>query len=142
VIQLALPLRFLLYPGDVNWTEDAFRFSWRVMLVEKAGSVELAVETAQPARRFTVHPARELSALQYKMMSTQPDMIHEYALAVAERLRAGGHAGIAIHADAWASLNGRPSQRLIDPRVNLAAVPRSLAAARWVEPLVSVGGLR
>ena len=33
-IQFLLPLRHLLYPGNVNWTEEGFRFAWRVMLVE------------------------------------------------------------------------------------------------------------
>ncbi len=34
-LQLLVPLRFLLYPGNPNWTEEAFRFAWRVMLIEK-----------------------------------------------------------------------------------------------------------
>ena len=63
---------------------------------------------------MTIYPRRELTPLQYKMMSTQPDMIHQYALAVAERY--GGPGRARVHARAYASLNGRPSQRLIDER--------------------------
>ena len=37
VLQLLLPLRYLLYPGKLFWTEQGYRFSWRVMLIEKAG---------------------------------------------------------------------------------------------------------
>ncbi|HEX6766704.1 MAG TPA: HTTM domain-containing protein, partial [Polyangiaceae bacterium] len=36
-VQLLVPLRFALYPGCANWTEQGYRFSWRVMLIEKAG---------------------------------------------------------------------------------------------------------
>ena len=36
-LQLLVPLRFALYPGDLFWTEQGYRFSWRVMLMEKAG---------------------------------------------------------------------------------------------------------
>ncbi|NJM93504.1 MAG: HTTM domain-containing protein [Cytophagales bacterium] len=40
VIQLAMPLRYLAYPGNLFWHEQGYRFSWRVMLMEKAGSSE------------------------------------------------------------------------------------------------------
>jgi vitamin K-dependent gamma-carboxylase len=134
-LQVLLPLRFLLYPGDVNWTEQGFRFAWRVMLIEKTGQVDYEVITANPEGRQRVYPRRELTPLQYKMMSTQPDMIHEYALRIAQRFRAQGASNVRVHANAWASLNGRPSQRLIDPSVDLAAVPRSLLPQPFIVPL-------
>lgn len=36
-LQLTLPLRHYLYPGDANWTMEGYRFAWRVMPNEKAG---------------------------------------------------------------------------------------------------------
>jgi hypothetical protein len=133
--QLFIPLRFLLYPGDVNWTEQGFRFAWRVMLVEKSGQVELEVVTEQPERRFVIYPRAELTRLQYKMMSTQPDMIQEFAHHLGERFRQEGYRNVRVYAHAWAALHGRPSQRLIDPAVDLAAEPRSLLPKRWIVPL-------
>jgi len=38
VIQIFFPWRYLLYPGELFWTEQGYRFSWRVMLMEKAGN--------------------------------------------------------------------------------------------------------
>jgi len=38
VLQVVVPFRFLLYPGKLFWTEEGYRFSWRVMLMEKAGT--------------------------------------------------------------------------------------------------------
>jgi hypothetical protein len=32
--QLLFPFRYLCYPNELFWTEE-FRFSWRVMLMEK-----------------------------------------------------------------------------------------------------------
>jgi vitamin K-dependent gamma-carboxylase len=135
LVQAAVPLRFLLYPGNVNWHEQGFRFSWRVMLVEKAGQVELTVLTGEDDRRYVVYPREALTGLQYKMMSTQPDMIHEYARHLAQRFEAEGHTHVRVYADAWASLNGRPRQRLIDPDFDLASVPRSLRNQAWILPL-------
>ncbi len=142
-VQLALPLRYLAYPGWVNWTEEGFRFAWRVMLIEKSGQVEYDVRVSTAAhasdtdQRILVFPRKELTVLQYKMMSTQPDMIHEYALVLAERYRRRGYQTVRVYADAWASLNGRPSRRTIRPDVDLAAEPRTLASARFNEPLAS-----
>ena len=132
LVQVLVPLRFLLYPGNVNWTEEGFRFSWRVMLVEKTGQVEFTVLTDSPERRYTIFPRADLTPLQYKMMVTQPDMIHEYALHIAKRFRRQGHERVRIHAKAWAALNGRPSQRLVDPSVDLASQPRSLRPSQWI----------
>jgi vitamin K-dependent gamma-carboxylase len=135
VAQVLLPLRFLVYPGNPNWTEEAFRFAWRVMLIEKTGSVEYRV--VGPGLETHVLPQRELSALQYKMMSTQPDMIHEYATMLAERYTTPTGEPPRVYADAWASLNGRPSQRLIDPNVDLATEARTLGPASFIVPLAA-----
>ncbi len=132
-LQVLVPLRFVLYPGNPNWTEEAFRFAWRVMLIEKSGSVEYRVVTSEGER--LLRPRDGLTPLQEKMLSTQPDMIHEYALELARRERARTGAPVEVYADAWAALNGRPSQRLIDPSVDLSAEPRSLATKSWIIPL-------
>ncbi len=38
-IQLLLPLRHFAYPGNVDWTEEGTRFSWRMKLRDKQGPV-------------------------------------------------------------------------------------------------------
>lgn len=134
-LQIAVPLRYLLYPGSVNWHEQGFRFAWRVMLIEKAGRVEFDVVTGPDERHYPVYPREELTPWQYKMMSTQPDMIHEYAHHLERRFAQSGHGQVRVHANAWAALNGRPSQRLIDPTVDLGSEPRSLWPKRWIVPL-------
>jgi len=135
VVQALLPLRHLLYPGPVNWTEQGFRFAWRVMLIEKTGQVEYEVRSDNPRRHLRVLPRDELTPLQVKMLSTQPDMIQDYARHLARRFEARGYRGVEVRADAWVAFNGRPSQRLIDPTVDLAHAPRSLAAKSWILPL-------
>ena len=139
LVQALLPVRYLLYPGRVNWREEGFRFAWRVMLIEKTGQVEFEVVTGADKHRSRVFPRKELTRLQYQMMSTQPDMIHQYAQEIAARLRNNGHRQIRVYAHAWASLNGRPSQRFIDPGVDLAAEPRGWGAKAWILPLENRG---
>ena len=65
-------------------------------------------------------------------MSFQPDMILQYAHLLADSREAGGHARPEIRADVLVSLNGRPSERLIDPDVDLARIEDGLAPKSWV----------
>lgn len=134
LVQLCVPMRYVLYPGNVNWHEQGFRFAWRVMLVEKAGQVEFTVLTDDD-RRFVVYPRDTLTPLQYKMMTTQPDMIQQYARHLQQRFASEGHERVRVYANAWASMNGRPRQRLIDPAVDLASAPWTLWPKPWIVPL-------
>jgi hypothetical protein len=133
-VQFLVPLRFALYPGVANWTEQGFRFAWRVMLIEKAGQVEYEV-IAAPARRFHVFPREELTPLQLRQMATQPDMIADYARHLRERFESRGYRDVRVFAHAWVSFNGRRSQRLIDPTVDLSRAERTFAAKPWILPL-------
>lgn len=133
-LQLLMPLRHHLYPGPVDWTEEGFRFAWRVMLIHKTGRAEFRVVT--PERTRVVHPTEHLTALQHEQMVTQPDLMHAFAHELARRERAAGHPDVRVYADAWVSLNGRPARRIIDPTIDLAAEPRaSFAPARYILPL-------
>lgn len=134
-LQACIPLRFALYPGAVNWTEQGFRFAWRVMLIEKTGQVEFLVKTGSPDKLWLIFPRDELTLLQAKMMSTQADMIQAYALVLRERFERDGYENVRVYADTWVAFNGRRRQRLIDPEVDLASAPRSLAPKTWIVPL-------
>jgi hypothetical protein len=131
VVQLLLPLRHALHRGDVNWTEEGFRFAWRVMLIEKTGHVELRVRDPRSGREW-IELARELTPMQRAMMSTQPDMIAQYARHLAARHRERVHGRVEVYADAWASLNGRPARRLIDPSADLAIPERLLGKRDYI----------
>lgn len=78
-VQIVLPFRYLLYPGKLFWTEEGFRFSWRVMLIEKSGYAEFKVIDAISGKWVIVNNHEFLTKLQEKMMATQPDMILQYA---------------------------------------------------------------
>lgn len=129
-----MPFRHYLYPGDVCWTEQGFRFSWNVMVMEKTGSVELHVREPSTGRKWDVMPTEYLTRYQTKMMSTQPDHILQLVHIVADDFRARGIVDPEVRVDAFASLNGRPRQRLIDPTVDLARETDGLGARSWILP--------
>lgn len=132
--QLLLPWRYLCYPGELFWTEEGFRFSWRVMLMEKSGYVQFKVVRQQDGKWFYVDNTDFLTAFQEKQMSFQPDFILEYAHYLRDHFQAQGHGEVAIYADAFVALNGRPSQRYIDPQRDLAKETESFAHKTWILP--------
>lgn len=131
--QLLTPLRHFLYPGNMLWTEQGYRFAWHVMLIEKTGAAEFRlVDRATGAQRLAF-PRTLLTRNQTKAMATQPDMILQLAHELARRERAEGR-DVAVYADVFVVLNGRPPRRFIDPSVDLSRVEETLAPKRWVLP--------
>ena len=133
-LQVLLPLRHFAYPGDVLWTEEGFRFSWRVMLVEKTGAVFFEIADPDTGRSWEVFPSDWLTPRQERQFAFQPDMILALAHYLRDSLRSQGIRDPEVRARAFVSLNGRRSRPLIDPAVDLAKVPRSLAPREWVLP--------
>ncbi len=133
-VQLLFPFRYLLYPGELFWTEEGYRFSWRVMLMEKAGYTVFHVQEPATGRKVQVDNREYLTLLQEKQMSFQPDMILDFAHRLAADYRRRGWKNPAVFAESYVTLNGRPSQPFIDPNVNLAAEKDSFKPKKWILP--------
>ncbi|MEP7051185.1 MAG: HTTM domain-containing protein [Pseudomonadota bacterium] len=131
--QLLMPLRSTLYPGNTLWTEEGFRFAWKVMLIEKVGTLELTVVDAA-GRSFLVPASRYLRPFQLRMAATQPDMIVEFAHYVARDFQARGHGSVRVYADSEVSFNGRMHHRLLDPHVDLASACDGLEPKSFILP--------
>lgn len=132
-IQLLAPMRFLLYPGHLFWHEEGYRFSWRVMLMEKSGASYFTIKDKK-GKTATVNNSEFLTPLQEKMMSTQPDMILQYAHFLAREYKNRGFEDPGVFAEVYVALNGNRSRLFIDSSVNLAAQPQSLRHYQWVLP--------
>ncbi len=132
IVQIVVPLRHYFYPGPVQWNEEGYRFSWRVLLTEKVGHVEYRVTDAQ-GRTWLELPAAYLSPLQAERMTTQPDLILATAQIIRDHHARRGRQ-VTVKADALVSLNGRASHRLIDPEVDLASEPQGIGPKPWLLP--------
>jgi hypothetical protein len=141
-IQCAVPLRPYAVPGYALWTENGMRFAWRVMLAEKTGHVDFEVRQPHSGRAWWVSPNDYLTPRQAKMMATRPDMIQRLAQTIAHDYRQKGLGDVEVHAAAYASLNGRPSQRLIDFEVDLAQTQEKLSGTPWGLPLRETAPVR
>ena len=134
VLQLVLPFRHYLYPGELFWTEEGYRFSWRVMLMEKAGYANFKVVDKQSGKRFYVDNSDFLTAFQEKQMATQPDFILEYAHHLKSHFESQGHQNIGVYVESYVALNGRRSRPYIDPEVDLTEHKESFKHKNWILP--------
>ena len=134
LIQLLIPFRFLLYPGNLFWHEEGYRFSWRVMLMEKAGAAYFTVRDKKQNASVAINNAAFLTPLQEKMMSTQPDMIVKYAHYLAAEYKKKGMADPEVYAEVYVTLNGQRSKLFIDSTVNLAKEQTGWMHYQWVLP--------
>lgn len=132
--QLLFPWRYLLYPGNLFWTEEGYRFGWRVMLMEKAGTTTFFVIDARNGRETQVNNADFLNPHQEKQMSFQPDMMLQFAHFLKRHFEQNGVRVDRIRAEAWVTLNGRPSALLIDPTADLTKISDSWAPKTWILP--------
>ncbi|WP_128548016.1 HTTM domain-containing protein [Larkinella soli] len=133
LIQSLIPFRYLLYPNELFWSEEGYRFSWRVMLMEKMGYVQFRV-VDDTGRRQTVNNTDHLTVLQEKMMSTQPDMILQFAHYLRDFYARRGFRNPKVYAETYVSLNGRLGRTYLDPAVNLAQETDSFAPKKWILP--------
>jgi vitamin K-dependent gamma-carboxylase len=133
-VQLLVPLRHYLYPGGVSWNEEGMRWSWKVMLREKHGSVTYYVRTPGSRGELQVPPHKYLDGRQAREMASQPDLILQLAHHIARDFRDRGYSEVEVRAEALVSLNGRPAHPMIDPEVDLARVDDGLSAKPWILP--------
>lgn len=136
VFQLLIPLRHLLYPGNVSWTEEGHRFAWQMKLRSKNGEARFIVEDPRTNETWEVAPTIYLTQKQVRKMTCRPDMILQFAHHLAEIWeKENGVTNVEVRASISCSLNGRPKVLLIDPDRDLSKIKRDLSHADWVLPL-------
>lgn len=135
-IHCMLPLRHHFYPGDVAWTEEGHRYSWRMMLRTKSGIGDIKVRFADGAEKH-IDSDEYLSRKQFRKMLTHPDMILQFAHHIRDEYLAQGDT-VAIFANIRVRLNGKERQFLVDPAVDLAKIEwQHFRHSDWIVPLES-----
>jgi hypothetical protein len=134
VFQLAFPFRYLLYPQELFWTEEGFRFSWRVMLMEKAGYANFIITDSKTKNSFQVNNSQFLTSFQEKQMAFQPDFILEYAHYLHDYYSKQGVTNPEVRVESYVALNGRLSQPYINSKINLTQEHESFKHKTWILP--------
>lgn len=120
LFHLLIPFRHRLYDGDVAWTEEGHRYSWRMMLRSKQGRGYFTVYFPGSDSRVEINPGEYLYNKQERKLYTHPDMILQFAHFL--RDEHGGKGAVEVYADIKVRLNGGKYRQYIDPDVDLAKV--------------------
>ncbi|MBB6613024.1 HTTM domain-containing protein [Pontibacter sp. Tf4] len=134
ILQVLVPWRFAFYPDKLFWTEQGYRFSWRVMLMEKAGTAFFYVKDPRTGKESEINNRDYLTANQEKMVATQPDMLLQFAHIIHDDYKRKGMPAPEVRAEVYVTLNGRGSRMFIDPTINLAAEEDSFLPKPWILP--------
>lgn len=134
IFQLLFPWRYLLYEGNLFWTEEGYRYSWRVMLMEKAGTATFYVKDTCTGREGVVDNSEFLNPHQEKQMAMQPDMILQFAHFLGRHYKKKGICQPQVRAEVYVTLNAQPSRLLIDPKVDLMQEKDTFAPKKWILP--------
>ncbi len=135
LIQILVPLRHLLYPGNPSWTEEGHRFAWQMKLRDKKAEPYFTVTDPATGRTWKARPRNFLESHQ-RSMRTRPDMILQFAHYLEDLwLEHYGIEDVIVRVRACTSLNGRPAALMIDPKRDLTELERDLRHADWILPL-------
>lgn len=141
-LQILIPLRHYLYPGEAAWTDEGHLFSWRMLMRTKRGMIPEFPMTYRKDGKLVQGQIPVLQNedfwgrhWQARNIVTDPDMVLQFCQLSADALRRDGMEPIEIRAIVHVSLNGREPRLLINPDVNLLNVRRSLWPKDWVMPL-------
>ena len=134
-VQILFPFRYMLYSGELFWNEEGYRFSWRVMLMEKAGHTTFTVIDKKSDNRIMVQNDKFLTTFQEKQMSFQPDMILEYAHYLGNFYKKQGFIDPGVFVDSYVTLNKRISTRFIQKDFDLLSTKDSFLKKKWLIPM-------
>ena len=98
-IQLLVPLRHYLHPGDASWTEEGHHFAWRLMLRKKLADYRFTrvyVAEAAGGRAWLDDPRRYFPNWYEERMHLNQARIQELRRRIARDWEERGHAGVRV----------------------------------------------
>ena len=117
IIQIALPLRHHFIEGDVLWTEEGHRLSWRMMLRERNGYITIQIKDLKTGSVSIYNYRKNLTNKQAQNLATKPDFIWQYCQRIKDEYKGKP---IAIYIDCKNSINRKEYKSLIDPNYDMA----------------------
>lgn len=112
-IQFILPLRHHLIEGDVLWTEEGHRLSWRMMLRKRDGFINFKIKNNDTGEITSYDYHKNLSPKQANTLATKPDFIWQYCQRIKQEYSGKN---ISIFIDCKNNINNGEFKTLIDPK--------------------------
>ena len=116
-IQLLLPIRHHFIKGNVLWTEEGHRLSWRMMLRERNGYISFKVIDNTNKQSIIHDYTKDLTPKQARQLAVKPDFIWQYCQKIKKEYKGQN---ISIYITCKNSINRKEYQTLIDPDFDMA----------------------
>lgn len=135
LFHLIYPFRHHLLVGDVAWTEEGHRYSWRMMLRSKSGYGHFNLVDKKTGKTERIYPRDYLKKKQSNKVFTHPDFILQFAHYLEKKWAEEQGNQVEIYADVKVKLNHRKYQQYIDKDRDLTQVKWSFwEEADWILP--------
>ena len=123
-LQVIVPLRHHFIEGNVFYTEEGHRMSWRMMLRSKSGTVQFFIKEKGQEHREYYPIYNMVSNAQRNLISKSPDVTYQMVQVIKDSCKAEGRI-VEVYAKVKTSLNARPYKDLIKTEVDLATAKRN-----------------
>jgi hypothetical protein len=133
LIHSTIPFRHHFYPGDVAWTEEGHKYSWRMMLRSKSGRGHFTVVKSDGTKE-DIDLKDHLYRRQRRKVLTRPDLMIQFAHIIRDQYREKGEE-VEVYAKVRVKLNGRARRRIVDPEYDLAKAEwHHFRSSEWILP--------
>lgn len=122
VVQFILPLRHWFIKGNVLWTEEGHRLSWRMMLRTKRSFTNIKIVNKTQGTTKYLDKSNYLTKKQERTLA-KPDALWQFVQRLKEEYYQKGEE-IEIYVKCRVSVNGGPYKLLIDPN-------QDMTKAKW-----------
>lgn len=134
IIQIILLIRHYFIEGDVSWTEEGHRLSWRMMLRQKKGITTFRIVDNQTKKSSFYNLEENLTPKQRRFATSKPDGIWQLSQRIKKEYNNKGH-DISIFVDAAISVNGGAYQIYVDPKTDFSKVRWNyFCHNEWIHP--------
>lgn len=120
LIQILLPIRHWFIKGDVLWTEEGHRLSWRMMLRSRSGYSNFKIIDKKTKQPIPYNINSKLTDKQFKMVADKPDAIWQLSQRIKKEFAAQGK-DVSVFVNCHVSINQKPYKQLINPDVDMAS---------------------
>ncbi|QDT13113.1 HTTM domain-containing protein [Planctomycetes bacterium K23_9] len=130
-VQLILPLRHWVLPGNPAWNERGHRFAWRMMLRNK--TVLTTFKVVAPDGSYQFFPSTVvMTHYQSSRAERIPELMRQAAVELKKMAKQTGVDNAKVYCLCLTSLNGRRPRPIIDTNIDLASAKRGWLVDDWV----------
>lgn len=136
LLQLTIPIRHHFFTGNVDYTGEGQRFSWRMKSVYKDFSIAFILKDEEKGISASLDPRTVLTEKQYTNLGYYPELIIPVAENLKNAAKEKGVRSPRIYVDYKVGFMALPMQYIVDPGTDILTLNYSpFRHSSWILPL-------